>query len=200
MAMEQGSAGRTRRRIVQLLVLVVLFVPAFYAGKAIVRARVDTAIQGPVGKALPTFSLPEADGSSVFGNADLKGRPVVLHFFRSHCEACDAEAEAYRELERELDAKVALLHVMTDRVMGFDAEVTAATLARKQFRSPVVLADAAFLDAFHSATWARVTPVTYAADATGTIRAALRGKQTLAELRAAVLAVRGQAAAGAQGR
>ncbi len=200
MTKEQGTASRTRRRTVQLLVLLALFVTAFYGGKAIVRARVDTAIQGPLGKVVPPFSLPKADGSGVMGDADVKGRPLLLHFFRSHCEACEAEAEAYRQLEGELDGKVVLLHVMGDRVMEFSAEVTAATLARKQFKAPVLFADAAFLDAFHSATWARVTPVTYAADATGTIRVALRGKQTLGELRAAVLAVRPQAPAGAQGR
>ena len=37
----------------------------------------------------------------------------------------------------------------------------------------------AFLDAFHGAGWSHVTPITYVADGSGAIVAALRGHQTL---------------------
>jgi peroxiredoxin len=189
MAKELPGRSGTRRTWIGLASLALLVV-AFFAGKAIVRARVDAAVQGPVGRQLPAFSLPKADGTGVFSDADVKGRPLLLHFFRSHCEACEAEAEAYRQLERELEPSFALVHVMTDRVLGFSAADTAATVQRKAFTAPIVMADAAFVDAFHTAGWAGITPVSYAADARGLIRLALRGRQTLAELRGAVRTVR----------
>jgi peroxiredoxin len=189
MAKELPGRSGTRRKWIGLASLGLLVV-AFFAGKAIVRARVDAAVQGPVGRELPAFSLPKASGSGTLADADVRGRPLLLHFFRSHCEACEAEAEAYRRLERELEPSFALVHVMTDRVLGFSAADTAATVQRKAFSAPVVMADAAFVDAFHTAGWARITPVTYAADGKGVIRLALRGRQTLEDLRTAVRSVR----------
>jgi thiol-disulfide isomerase/thioredoxin len=188
MAKELPDGGRARRRKLIGLASLALLVGAFVAGKAVVRARVDAAVQGPVGRELAPFSLPKANGDGAY--VYRPGRPLLLHFFRSHCEACEAEAEAYRQLERELAPTFALVHVMTDRVLGFKEADTAATLERKDFTAPVVMADAAFLDTFHSAGWARITPVTYAADGKGVIRLALRGRQTLEDLRAAVRSVR----------
>jgi peroxiredoxin len=190
MAKELPVAPRLRRRTLLSLAALALLAVAFFVGKAVVRARVDAAVQGPVGRALPSFSLPRADGKGSVGDAEVRGRPLVLHFFRSHCEVCEAEAEAWRQFERELPEGSALLHVMTDRVLGFPAADTAATLERKAFTAPVVLADAAFVDAFHTAGWAGITPITYAADSKGVIRLALRGRQSLEDLRGALRSVR----------
>src|SRR5437016_2183873 len=116
MAKELPVRSGTRRRTLLGFASLALLVPAFFIGKAIVRARVDAAVQGPVGRALPPFSLPRADGDGAFV---YRPGPLLLHFFRSHCAACEAEAEAYRQQERELGPAIALVHVMTDRVLGF---------------------------------------------------------------------------------
>ena len=54
---------------------------------------------------------------------------------------------------------------------------TAATIAKKGFARPVVMADAAFIEAFHHVNWSNVTPITYVVDAKGLIRFGLRGRQ-----------------------
>lgn len=162
---------------------------AYLGVRAYLRAHVDDLIQHAVGKPLPTFAITDRSGRS-WSDADLRGKPAVLHFFRSRCSSCDVEAPALRELERLLGDDVVLLHVMTDRVMDFAPELTAATLHHKQFVRPVLMADAAFVDAFHSVTWSRVTPITYVVDRHGVVRYGLRGMQTVASVQAALAAVR----------
>lgn len=144
----------------------------------------NRAIQGAVDQPLPAFRLADESGGEI-SDQQLRGRPVLLHFFRSHCEACVAESHEWLQLERVLpQQQVAIVHVMTDRVLGFDPAVTAATLAHHGFQRPVALADTAFMAAFHSVTWSQVTPVTYVVDARGRIRHALRGRQSAAGLQA----------------
>jgi peroxiredoxin len=75
--------------------------------------------------------------------------------------------------------------VMTDRVAGYPPEMTKRTLERFAYEHPILMADARFLDAFHGAGWAHVTPITYIIDARGRITHALRGHQTLETLRSA---------------
>ena len=58
------------------------------------------------------------------------------------------------------------------------AVLTAQTIADKKFRKPVLLSDANLVDAFHTASWSNVTPITYVVDAAGVIRFGLRGAQT----------------------
>lgn len=179
------------RRVWFALAAVVLLVGGYFAVMAAVRSHVSGLIAEQVGQPLPAFALPRADGGGTLADTDLRGRPFLLHFFRSHCESCEAEAPALRALEAELGpGQRSLVHVMTDRVMDFAPADTAATLARKAFQAPVLMADGAFMDAFHSVTWSRVTPVTYGVDASGVIRVALRGRQDLASLRAALAACR----------
>ena len=180
---------RLSRRTWLGLTLPLLLVGAWFLGKAVLRQHVDGLIQGTVGGGLAPFSLRAADGSE-WTPARLAGRPAVLHFFRSRCESCDREAEAYRAFERDVAAeRAAILHVCTDPVLGFPAAETEATIAHKQFTRPVLLADAAFVEAFHRATWSHVTPVTYVVDAGGRIAVALRGAQTRADLHAALASV-----------
>ena len=50
---------------------------------------------------------------------------------------------------------------------------------------PILMADKAFVDAFHGAGWAHVTPVSYIVDANGEIVDTLRGHQDLETLRSA---------------
>ena len=68
---------------------------------------------------------------------------------------------------------------MMDAVQGFPTEVTEKTLRAFAYQHPVLMADAAFMDAFHGSGWSHVTPVTYIADREGVVRASLRGHQEL---------------------
>ena len=79
-------------------------------------------------------------------------------------------------------------------MQGFDEATTEATLARMGYTHPILVADAAFADAFHGAGWTHVTPVTYVLDEEGRISASLRGHQELEALLAALPA--GAVAAG----
>ena len=64
-----------------------------------------------------------------------------------------------------------------------------AAIARKEFRAPILMADAAFMELFHKAQWSQVTPITYVVDPAGVVRFGLRGLQTEASIEAAVAAV-----------
>lgn len=161
----------------------------YWAATSGVRAHVDSLISQRVGHELPAFALADQEGRE-WSAAALRGRRLVLHFFRSRCHSCLAELEALHELERTLPEDVVLLHVMTDAVLGFPGTETAATLQRCAFTRPVVQADTALLDAFHRAGWANVTPVTYLVDKAGVVRAGLRGRQEAGAVMAALAALR----------
>ncbi|MFO1078304.1 MAG: TlpA disulfide reductase family protein [Planctomycetota bacterium] len=186
--MTSTSPPGNRRTLWTAIILVVLVGGAF-AAKAIVRAHVDSLIQHAVDQPLPAFALADRDGRT-WTNQDLAGKRALLHFFRSFCGSCDAEAPAIRALEQALPADVVLLHVMTDRVLGFDAAKTAATIAHDGFARPILMADAAFADALHGVKWSQVTPITYVVDARGVVRFGLRGMQTQASIEAALAAIR----------
>lgn len=186
--MHQDTPRGSRRSLWSALVLAVL-VGGGFAAKALVRAHVDGLIQHAVDQPLPAFALVDRDGRT-WTAADLAGRRAVLHFFRSFCGSCDAEAPAIRALEQALPADVVLLHVMTDAVLGFEPAQTAATIAHDGFTRPILMADAAFADALHGVKWSQVTPITYVVDARGTVRFGLRGMQTQAAIEAALAAIR----------
>ncbi len=66
---------------------------------------------------------------------------------------------------------------------------TDATIARKQFtQQPILMADEPFMELFHKAQWAQVTPITYVVDAQGLVRYALRGLQTVESIEQALRA------------
>lgn len=186
---DQPLPARTSRRTLLLLLVPVGLVIAWFVVSAVVRRHVDSLIEHSVGRSLPAFRLADRDGRT-WTEQDLRGRRAVLHFFRSKCGSCDAEAPALRELEQRLPDDAVLLHVMTDAVLDFPAELTQATLAHKQFRRPVLMADAAFVDAFHQVKWSNVTPITYVVDAVGVVRFGLRGMQTVASIEQALAAAR----------
>jgi len=164
-------------------------VGGYFVVTAVIRMRVDGLIQHSVGRPLPEFALPDLAGR-VWSPQDLRGRRAVLHFFRSRCHSCDAEAPALRELEVALPADVVLLHVMTDVLLQVAPAESAVTIAGKHFARPVLMADRKFVDAFHSVDWSHVTPITYVVDATGVIRFGLRGRQERASIESALAAVR----------
>jgi peroxiredoxin len=178
-----------RRRLLLALLAPVVLVAAYFAVMAYIRAHVDDLIQHSVGRPLPAFSLADRAGR-IWTAADLQGKRAVLHFFRSRCHSCDAEAPAIRAVESALPADAVLLHVMTDAVLGFDPDLTAQTIAGKRFANPVLMADRAFVEAFHTLKWSNVTPITYVADAKGVVRFGLRGAQTREAIERALAAAR----------
>lgn len=183
--MAEQNSSRGRRGLWLAGAVVGLFV-VFQVVMLSVRRHVDGEIDKSVGTELFAFELRDLDGK-LWNLEALAGRKVVLNFFRSYCQSCQIEAPAIRRLAAEVDPDdVVVLGVMMDQVQGFPAEATQRTLEEFGFRHPVLMADEAFLDAFHGAGWSHVTPVTYIADANGRISAALRGHQTLDELREAV--------------
>lgn len=158
------------------MVVPLLLIGTYFAVTLGIRAHVDALIQQSVGKLLPEFRLVDTSGQE-WSNERLRGKRVLLHFFRSFCSNCEAEAPGWRDLEGRLPDDVVLLHVMTDVLLKVGPEVTAATIAKKGYARPVVMADAAFIDAFHHVDWSNVTPITYVVDAKGLIRFGLRGRQ-----------------------
>lgn len=186
---EATSRRRLSRRTWLGIGVPLVLVAGYFLITGAIRQRVDGLIQHSVGRPLPDFSLPDLAGR-VWSPQDLRGKRAVLHFFRSRCHNCDAEAPAMRELEAALPADVVLLHVMTDVLLQVAAAETAATIANKQFTRPVVMADGKFVDAFHSVGWAHVTPITYVVDASGVIRFGLRGRQDRSAIEGALAAAR----------
>ncbi|MBL8756507.1 MAG: TlpA family protein disulfide reductase [Planctomycetes bacterium] len=178
----------SRRTRIAVVVAALLGI-AYWTAPLLVRRHVDGLIQHSVGRPLPDFTLVDRGGTS-WTTAGLRGKRVVLHFFRSRCHSCDLEAAAIRDLEANLPGDVVLLHVMNDVVQGFPSVETEATIAAKGFTRPIALADRAFADAFHGASWSNVTPVTYVVDAQGIVRYGLRGAQTRASIEQAIDAVR----------
>lgn len=177
----------SRRTLFALIVPLVL-VAAYLGVTAWIRAHVDGLIQHAVGQPLPEFTLVDRGGRQ-WTKAALADERVVLHFFRSRCHSCSVEAPEIRALEQRLPADVVLLHVMTDAALGFDPAWSQATLADYRFARPVVMADEAFLAAFHTIAWSNVTPITYVVDAQGVVRFGLRGAQTAAAVERALAAV-----------
>lgn len=178
-------AGRVPSAV-RLIAAVGLAWGLFQGGTALVRAYVDSRIEGRVGEASIEFEVQDTQGRT-WRLADLRGRTVVLNFFRSRCVGCLAERDAIRALAERIDPERAvLLGVLVDRVQGFDEATTEATLARMGYTHPILVADHAFADAFHGAGWSHVTPVTYVLDEEGRITASLRGHQELETLVAAL--------------
>lgn len=142
-----------------------------------VRTYVNSRIEQNVGHHVVDFELPDLDGH-VWRASDLTGKTVILHFFRSKCVSCFAEAPTIRELEQRIDPEHGvLLGVLLDAVQGYSESTTQETLQKLGYTHPILVADEAFVDAFHGAGWAHVTPVTYIIGPNGEILHALRGRQ-----------------------
>ena len=125
------SRGRLRRWGLPLLVL--LLVPAWFGVRWAVRVHVDGRIERMAGQPLPEFRLVGTDGE-VYSPEVLRGRTVVLNFFRSRCVSCLAERDAIVELARSAGERVLVLGVMTDAALGFPPEESTRTLERLGYR------------------------------------------------------------------
>jgi peroxiredoxin len=84
---------------------------ALYAGSGQAAQPPAVAVGGPV----LDFSAPD-DAGRPFDLARLRGRPVLLKFFRGHwCPYCVAELRRWEELRPELDARdIAVVTVCAD--------------------------------------------------------------------------------------
>lgn len=180
----------SRDRRVKLFLIALALVALGYAAVRIgVRAVVDREIEKHVGNVIPDFDLPMLDGTRV-KRSDFAGKILILHFSRSKCGSCEIEKPEIRKFEQTLDpARVALLTINTDRVMGFAEDVSQKTVERSAFRHPTVFADREFLESFHGATWANVTPITYFVDTQLRTVKSLRGAQTADALTEALVSL-----------
>lgn len=180
-----APSARVKRRVYFFVALAGLFV--LYQGvRWGIRGYTTGLIHNAVGRELPAFTLTDLSGRE-FSTETLRGKTVVLNFFRSRCHNCREERADILQLARELDGeRVVLLGIMVDRVQGFPPELTARTLAEFGYEHPVLMADAAFVNAFHGVGWSQITPVTYVADGKGVITGAFRHPYTMADLRASL--------------
>lgn len=186
---EQNTKPKGRWRVVVLSLIA--FPLVYFGGLALVRGFVSHQIERNQGEVLGTFELQDRGGRSWTAEG-LKGKVVVLHFFRSFCSSCSAEAPSLRRLEDALDSeRVVLLGVMTDQLQKFSAADTEATLRKYDFDHPILMADEGLADSFHGTEWSHVTPVTYVADKDGVVRGTLRGPQRYEDLVAAIRAAGG---------
>ena len=100
----------------------------------------------------------------------------------------------YTEPNKEVINKVAanlkpeevLLGVMTDRPNGYSDAESTATIAKYGHTHPILMANEAFMEAFHGVAWSHVTPVIYIVDGTGRIAGSYRGPQSYETLRRAL--------------
>ena len=183
--MQNNDSKRKRWPRLALLAALLIY-PAYLGVMWGVRAWVDSRIERMGGRPLPEFSLTGRDGV-VYSTASLRGRKVVLNFFRSRCPSCIAEKDAIKELARAVDKDdVLVLGVMTDSALGFPPEDSARTLEFMGYEHSVIMADREFMDAFHGVRWSNVTPVTYMVDPSGNIVRALRGVHSYLELSVAL--------------
>lgn len=181
--LERGAVSRALLGIVALVVL-------YFGARLVIRHYVDHEIEKNQGESLPTFSLRSLDGKT-FTNADIAGKIAILHFSRSRCGSCEKEKPAIKAFEATLDpTAVVFVTLNTDPVMGFPLDDTKATIERSGFAHPTYLVDETFLNDFHGAAWAKVTPITYFVDRAGKIVTSLRGTQTVESLSAALAALK----------
>lgn len=167
-----------------------VLVGLYFGARIVIREYVNHEIEKNQGESLPAFSLRSLDGKT-FTHADIAGKIAILHFSRSFCGSCEKEKPAIKAFEATLDPNdVVLVTLNTDPVMGFSLDDTKKTIERSGFSHPTYLVDETFLNDFHGATWAKVTPITYFVDRTGKIVSSLRGAQTVEALAAELARLR----------
>lgn len=182
MTTDPGSS----RKVNAFLIVLVVCAVGYAVVRLGIRKVVDREIEKNVGHVIPDFDLPTIDGQRV-KRSDFAGKVMILHFSRSKCSSCEIEKPEIQKFEKTLDAsQVALITINTDRIMGFSEADSQKTISRSGFTHPIVFADQAFLDSFHGATWANVTPITYLVDRENRIVTTLRGAQMAVDLTAAL--------------
>lgn len=120
---------------------------------------------------VPTFALVAAQGGATLGNADLRGKTVLLHFWATWCGPCKAELPALQALATALDPqRYAVLLVSVDDNLAASAVVDFAR--QLGVHLPIYLAHAGTVsDSF----WGWGLPVSYLIDERGHFIGRLQG-------------------------
>jgi thiol-disulfide isomerase/thioredoxin len=116
----------------------------------------------PLDEAAPDFLLRDASGS-VLGLGDLRGHPVILHFWATWCEPCRAELPTLEALMHHIaDSNVILV------VVAIDTEADAAYVQRYVHDLGVGLSVyLARAGTISERYWSWGVPVTYLIDSGG---------------------------------
>lgn len=104
-AAQQAAAARHRRRQYLVIALAVVGVLGF-----IVFVSVRSADPSGTTEA-EDFDLPSISDDSRVRLADFEGSPVVVNFFATWCEACDAELPGFSRVSSELEGEVVFVGV-----------------------------------------------------------------------------------------
>lgn len=108
--MGEHSSGRARTRIWALWALPVAAVTVLALLLYTARESGAHGVGVQVGARAPGFSLPVLQGGRV-SLTSLRGRPVILDFFTSWCQACRDEAPSLEALYREEHGRIAVVGV-----------------------------------------------------------------------------------------
>jgi thiol-disulfide isomerase/thioredoxin len=103
-AARRAAAGRKLRAAVislAVLILAAVGVLAFRGGNTTAGAVTNPA----------AFALPELNGGGWVRLADYRGKPVVVNFFASWCNECQAELPGFRKEAIALKGKVVFIGV-----------------------------------------------------------------------------------------
>lgn len=127
----------------------------------------------------PVFSLVDMNGESL-RLEELRGHPVVLHFWATWCEPCRRELPLLAALAHTLPAEARVIAISIDETEP--TETVAAWAPTSDAAFSVALARDGDVSAHY---WAFGVPVTYLVDRQGELRYRLRGNRDWADAKAA---------------
>lgn len=162
-----------KKQLFAALALAVFLLPGAVA--AIDEAHIHSAGLQTLNEAAPEFSVIDSAGRSI-GLKDMKGKPMLLHFWATWCAPCREEFPAFEKLYKEFGGKgLEVLAVSIDSSAGIDDVKNKAAGYGATF--PVYLARQGKITASY---WTWGVPVTYFIDKRGMIIARGTGPQNWA--------------------
>ncbi len=184
------SGGRRLRPLHAFLILCLILVLISTGAIWVARAQAAERIAAAVGRAVPEIEVESlADGLT--STRSLEGKVTILRFVRTSCGRCKAEHSTVEALALALDPdRERIVSVLVDPLMGGSRVKDRSGLDPQQFAHEAWWGNAALLNAFHGARWARITPLSYVINAQGKVVSYLRGSQTLNTYQSALSAAR----------